>query len=63
MFSKFFFSKTNGYTQNQNNIVEVKFQIRMNKELSNLAKLLHIAEFIYNNANNKSILYISFKLH
>ena len=58
-----FYLQTDGKTKRQNNTLKTYFQVFVNVEQNNWAKLLPIAKFAYNNAKNSNIGYISFKLN
>ena len=61
--STIFHLQTDDQTKRQNSTIEAYLQAFVNFEQNNLAWLLLMAEFAYNNAKNASTGYISFKLN
>ena len=53
----------NGQTKRQNSTIKAYFQVFVNFEQNNWAKLLPMPEFAYNNAKNASTGHILFKLN
>ena len=53
----------NGQIERQNSTIEAYLRAFVNYKQSDWAKLLRIAEFTYNNANNASSGYTSFELN
>ena len=58
-----FHPQTDGQTERQNSTMESYLQTFVNFEQSGWAKLLPMAEFAYNNANNASTSHTPFKLN
>ena len=58
-----FDSKTDDQTKRQNSIMEAYFRVFINWEQDDWARLLPIAEFVYNNAKNASTGHIPYKLN
>ena len=58
-----FHLQIDGQTERQNSKIEAYFRAFVNFKQNNWARLLPMAEFVYNNAKNVSIGYILFKLN
>ena len=58
-----FHPQTDGQTERQNNTLEVYLQAFVNFEQNDLAQLLLMAEFAYNNTKNTSTGYMFFELN
>ena len=58
-----FYLQTNSQTKLQNSIIKAYLWIFINFEQNNLAELLPMPEFVYNNIKNKITGYISFELN
>ena len=58
-----FHPQTNGQTDRQNSTMKVHLRAFINWEQNNWAKLLPMAEFVYNNAKNASTGHTPFKLN
>ncbi len=58
-----FHPQTDGQTKRQNSTMEAYLQTFVNFEQNNWARLLSMAEFVYNNAKNASTGHMPFKLN
>ena len=58
-----FHPQTNGQTERQNSTIETYLRAFVNWEQNDWARLLPMAEFVYNNAKNASTGHIPFKLN
>ena len=58
-----FHPQTDGQTERQNSTIETYLQVFINFEQNNWARLLPMAKFAYNNANNASTRYTPFELN
>ena len=58
-----FYSQTYGQTKRQNSMIEAYFRAFVNFEQNDWARLLPIAKFVYNNAENASTGHTLFKLN
>ncbi len=58
-----FHPQTNSQTKKQNSIIEAYLQVFINFKQDDWAKLLPIAEFVYNNMKNASISHTPFEIN
>ena len=58
-----FYPQTDGQTKRQNSMIEAYLRVFVNFEQNNWARLLLIAEFVYNNAKNTSTNHTHFELN